>query len=84
MKTVSSINGWVKRPEGYFLRYSSCAGGFYLMIYERDRERLKVIYNQEGREVFREEWIEPKRKGGTWLNRLRLWWSGRATSAGRS
>jgi len=82
-KTVTSINGWVKHPERWWIVDAGIEGNFYVISYQCFEKFKRVIYNQDGRPVFEEEWkLDPVKEAG-WYNRLRLWWSGRATSAGR-
>lgn len=71
MKSVTSINGWVKHPEGWKFVRSEILGSFYLLLYCKGNQLLRVIYNQDGRPVFQESWVvEVKRKEATWLKMI--------------
>ncbi len=74
-KKVSSINGWVRHPEGWTLIETGVDGGFYWLLYAYGWLRKRVIYNQDGREVFCEDWKEiapkePHPTFGKWLKEM--------------
>jgi hypothetical protein len=57
-KIVSSVNGWIPDTKDWRFIRSDFVGGFYLLTYAQGDRLRRFIFNQQGREVFREEWQE--------------------------